>query len=141
MASGALAALAATLVLGFVEAMARFYPARRTWLKMRRLNGRTRMRKFRERMEATAENKTPRFLALVLFALVIVWVVLGARALDKRWYEVLLDLFPYPIVSIALLRMPSALRAVATRMKEFEEMFGDRPDEPDEGDGSAVVAL
>jgi hypothetical protein len=142
MASGVIASLAATLVLGFVEGMARFYPARRTWLRMRRINGRRAMRRFRERIESAAESRASRLLAGVLLALVVGWIA-AARLLDKRWYEVLLDVLPYALVSAALLRMRPAMRRVAERMRDYEEDHGDRPDEDmDEGQGGpAELAL
>jgi hypothetical protein len=142
MTSGVVASLVAALVLGFVEGMARFYPARRAWLRMRRINGRRAMRKYRERIEAAAESKTSRVLASVLIALVAAWVA-AASLLDKRWYEVLLDVFPYALISAALLRMRPAMRRVAARMRDYEDDHGDRPDEDfDEGEGGpAELAL
>jgi predicted membrane chloride channel (bestrophin family) len=142
MASGVIASLAAALVLGFVEGMARFYPARRAWLRMRRINGRRAMRRFRERIEAAAESRASRALAGVLLALVAAWIAVSGL-LDKRWYEVLLDVLPYGLVSAALLRMRPAMRRVAERMRDYEEDHGDRPDEDwDEGQGGpAELAL
>jgi hypothetical protein len=142
MASGVIASLAAALVLGFVEGMARFYPARRTWLRMRRINGRRAMRRFRERIEAAAESRASRVLATVLLALVAAWIA-ASSLLDKRWYEVLLDVLPYGLVSAALLRMRPAMRRVAERMRDYEEDHGDRPDQDlDEGQGGpAELAL
>lgn len=147
MASGVIASLAAALVLGFVEGMARFYPARRAWLRMRRINGRRAMRRFRERIEAAAESRVSRILAGVLVVLVAAWI--AASLLDlafvgaKRWHEVLLDVFPYGLVSAALLRMRPAMRRVAERMRDYEDDHGDRPDEDlDEGQGGpAELAL
>jgi hypothetical protein len=142
MASGVIASLAATLVLGFVEGMARFYPARRAWLRMRRINGRRAMRRFRERIESAAESRASRILAGALLALVVGWIA-ASGLLDKRWYEVLLDVLPYGLVSAALLRMRPAMRRVAERMRDYEEDHGDRPDEDtDEGQGGpAELAL
>jgi len=142
MASGVIASLAATLVLGFVEGMARFYPARRAWLRMRRINGRRAMRRFRERIEAAAESRASRILAVVLLALVAAWIA-ASSLLDKRWYEVLLDVLPYGLVSAALLRIRPAMRRVAERMRGYEDDHGDRPDEDlDEGHGGpAELAL
>ena len=137
-----IASLAAALVLGFVEGMARFYPARRAWLRMRRINGRRAMRRFRERIEAAAESRASRALAGVLLALVAAWIAVSGL-LDKRWYEVLLDVLPYGLVSAALLRMRPAMRRVAERMRDYEDDHGDRPDEDwDEGQGGpAELAL
>lgn len=145
MASGVIASLAATLVLGFVEGIARFYPARRAWLRMRRINGRRAMRRFRERIEAAAESRASRALAGALLALVAAWIAVATLTslLDKRWYEVLLDVLPYGLVSAALLRMRPAMRRVAERMRDYEEGHGDRPDQDwDEGQGGpAELAL
>lgn len=140
MASGAVAAFIAVLALGFVEGFRRFYPSRRTWMRLRSLNGRRAVRAMRERFEAAAERRTARLLALLLLGLVAVWIA-AASLLDKRWYEVALDAFPYALVSIALLRTPGALRAVAARMKDYERDFDDDR-EVETGDGGpAAVAL
>jgi hypothetical protein len=84
-------------------------------------------------------------LALVLLLLVAVWVATSSL-LDKYWYEVALDSLPYAFVSIALLRIPGALRAMAERMREFERSVGEDPDKEfddlDGGDGGpTAVAL
>ncbi len=140
MASGAVAAFIAVLALGFVEGFRRFYPSRRTWMRLRSLNGRRAVRAMRERFEAAAERRTARLLALLLLGLVAVWIA-TASLLDKRWYEVALDAFPYALVSIALLRTPGALRSVAARMKDYEGDFDDDR-EVETGDGGpAAVAL
>jgi hypothetical protein len=99
----------------------------------------------RERFEAASTRRTPRILALILLGLVVVWVAVSSL-LDKYWYEVALDSLPYAFVSIALLRMPGALRAVAERMREFERSVGEDPDRDlddlDGGDGGpTAVAL
>ncbi|HJR43995.1 MAG TPA: hypothetical protein VJ927_00155 [Actinomycetota bacterium] len=142
MTTGLIAALVATLALGFVEGMRRFYPSRQTWRRLRRTRGRLAVRLMRERFEAAAERGSPRVLAEVLAGLVIVWIAI-ASLLDKRWYEVVTDVLPYVFVGIALFRLPGALRAIAERMKVYEREVGEDPDEDwrEGGDGPAVLAL
>jgi hypothetical protein len=142
MTSGTIAALIGVLVLGFVEGLRRFYPARRTWLRMRRMHGRLAVRLLRERYERAAAHRAPRLLAMVLAVLVIAWVV-GASWLDKRWYEVVLDVLPYVFVGLALVRTPGALGAIGGRMKEYEREQGEDPDKDlfDEGPGADEIAL
>lgn len=141
MATGVVAALIGVLALGFVEGLRRFYPARRTWLRLRRARGRLAVRLLRERFEAAAARRTPRTLATLLLCLVIAWVA-AASLLDKRWYEVVLDVLPYVFAGIALLRTSGALSAVAERMKDYERDAGEDPDRPlDEGPGEDVIAL
>ena len=142
MTSGAIAALIGVLVLGFVESLHRFYPARRTWLRMRRQRGRLSVRLLRERYERAAAYGAPRLLAVILAVLVIAWVAV-ASWLDKRWYEVLLDVLPYVFVGLALMRTPAALAAIGERMKEYEREQGEDPDKDlfDEGPGSGEIAL
>src|ERR671919_1504457 len=142
MTSGAIAALIGVLVLGFVEGLRRFYPARRTWLRMRRLRGRLAVRLLRERYERAAAHRAPRRLAVALVVLVIAWVA-SASWLDKRWYEVALDVLPYVFVGLALVRTPGALRAIGERMKEYEREQGEDPDKDlyDEGPGAGEIAL
>lgn len=132
MASGVIAALIAVLALGYVEGMRRFYPARRTWIRLRSRHGRRAVKAMRERFEAAAGRRTPRLLAALLLALVVVWVGVSPL-LDKYWYEVALDAVPYAFVSIALLRIPGALRVVAERMRDYERDAGEDPDASDEG--------
>ncbi|MDQ3986907.1 MAG: hypothetical protein M3280_10490 [Actinomycetota bacterium] len=124
MRSSLIATLAAALSLGFVEAFGRFYPARATWMRLRRARGWLAMRRMRERIEAGAGRRTSRILAGVLVVLVATWIAV-ASLLDKRWWEVALDLVPYAIVGVALLRVGPALRAVAKRMRDYEHEFGD----------------
>ena len=95
----------------------------------------------RARAERAADPQLSRRLATLMVALVIVWV--GASSLlDKRWHEVVFDVTPYLIVSIALLRTPYVLRSVAERMKEYERDAGEDPDAPLPGeDGPEAVAL
>jgi hypothetical protein len=138
-ASGVIAALAAALALGFVEGVGRFYPARPTWSRLWRTRGRESVRAMRERFEAAGRRRAPGGLVQLLFGLVIVWVAV-ASLLDKRWFEVVLDVLPYVIVLAALLRTPVALRRVAERMKTYERDAGEDPD-AGAGDGPTALAL
>jgi hypothetical protein len=142
MTSATIAALTAVLALGFVEGMRRFYPARRTWLRLRSRHGRRAVRAMRKRFEAVAARRINLVLAVLLMTLVAIWIALSPL-LDKRWYEVALDSLPYALVSVALLRTPGALRAMAERMKEFERSAGEDPDaDYDAGDGGpTAIAL
>ena len=66
----------------------------------------------------------------------------AAPLLDKRWYEVALDSLPYAFVSLAFLRAPGTLRAIANRMRDYERDAGEDPDdEVDDGEGTDVIAL
>lgn len=130
----------AVLAIGFIEGMARFYPSRETWLRLRSSHGWRAMKASRERFEAAAARKMPRYLAVGLIILVIVWVALK-DALDKSWLEVALDVLPYVLVSVGLLRVPSALRRVAKRMKEHERAAGFDPDDPAGDGGPTAIAL
>jgi hypothetical protein len=135
MTTAAVAALISVLALGVVEGLRRFYPALQTWRRLRSRHGRRAVRAMRKRFEAAAARRTPRLLALTLLLLVAVWVA-ASSLLDKYWYEVALDSLPYAFVSIALLRIPGALRAIAERMREFERSVGEDPDrELDDLDG------
>ena len=141
MTTGILAALVAVLAWAFVEGFARFYPARETWLRIRRTRGREAVRRMRERFEVASDKRMGRRLLTFVIALLIIWIA-SASLLDKRWYEVVADALPSVIVAIALLRVPSATRAVAARMKEYERDAGDDPDEPFGGDaGPTALAL
>jgi hypothetical protein len=140
MASGAVAALIAGLAWAFVEGIRLFYPARQTWMRIRSRHGRRAARAMRERFEAAASKRTPRILALILLALVGVWIA-SSSLLDKRWYEVVADVLPYAFVSIALLRVPPALRAIAERMRNYEKDHGEDPDRPYEDEGPTALAL
>ena len=42
-----------------------------------------------------------------------------APVLDKRWHEVVLEILPYVFVLVAMMRMPTVLRKVAERMKDY----------------------
>ena len=129
-------------MLGFEEGMRRFYPSKATWLQLRSRHGRRAVRAMRERLAQTAENKLTRGLATVLLMLVILWVA-TAPLLDKRWHEVVLDVLPYVLVGVALLRTPSTLRTIAERMRQHERDFGEDPDSDyGTGDGGpAAIAL
>ena len=145
MTTAGIAALIAVLALGVVEGLRRFYPARETWRRLRSRHGRRAVRAMRERFEGVAARRTPRVLAFILLLLVVGWVA-ASSLLDKYWYEVALDALLYAFVSIALLRTPGALRAIAARMREFERSVGEDPDKDyddlDGGDGGpTAVAL
>ena len=140
MESGFAAALVATLAVGFVECLGRFYPARPTWRRLRRARGRMAMIRMRERYETAAARGAPRFLALALLVLVVAWIA-SASLLDKRWYEVAIDVVPYAIVGLALLRMPPAMKAIAERMKDYEREAGDDSDARDEDWPDDVATL
>jgi hypothetical protein len=142
MASGVIASLVAVVALGFIEGLGRFYPARRAWWRLRRTHGRRAVRAMRERFEAAAARRTPRWLALLLLGLVVGWVA-SASLLDKRWHEVVMDVLPYVIVLAALLRTPGIMRSIAERMKDYEREAGEDPDaklEDGEG-GPTALAL
>src|ERR671910_3224221 len=105
MTTTGLAALFAVLALGFVEGFGRFYPSKRTWLRLRSRHGRRAVRAMRERFESAAQAKAGRKVGTFLLGLAIVWIA-ASPLLDKRWYEVVLDILPYIFVLIAILRMP-----------------------------------
>lgn len=132
--SAVIAALIGTLVLGFVEALARFYPSKRTWMRLRSRNGRRAVWAMRERLAELAEHRLIRILAILLFGLVLGWIA-SASLLDKRWYEVVYDVTPYALVGAAMLRTPSALRRIAARMKSYEDEMGDDPERDIHGPG------
>jgi hypothetical protein len=144
MTSAVIAVLLAGLTLAFVEALGYFYPARKTWWRLRRTHGRKAVRAMRERVEEVADRRTPRVLAEVLLGFMVVWIAISPL-LDKRWYEVAVDAFPYVFVGIALFRSRPSLKAMAVRMRDFEREAGEDPDKPffdDEGDGDAsAIAL
>ncbi len=127
------------MVLAFVEGLRLFYPARETWLRLRRARGRRSVRVMRQRYETTAKGTTPRRLATLLLGLIIIWVAI-ASLLDKRWNEVVLDVLPSAVIWAALLRTPGALGVIAERMKDFERSMGEDPDaEQGEGDGGPTA--
>jgi hypothetical protein len=136
--SSAIAALVAVLVLGFVEGVGRFYPSREAWTRLRRVRGREAVRAMRERYERAGSRRPPKLLLGLLPALVVAWVA-AASLLDKRWWEVVLDVVPYAIVYVALLRTPAAMRGVGARMKAREREAGDDPDAPPDSDGGPTA--
>ena len=144
MTSAVIAVLIAGLTLAFVEGLGHFYPAKKTWWRLRSQHGRAAVRAMRERIEDVASKRTPAVLAEVLLGLLVIWVAISP-VLDKRWYEVAIDAFPYAFVGLALLRSRPALRAIAARMKEYEKDAGEDPDKPlfdDGGDGDpTAIAL
>lgn len=143
MTTAIIASFAAVVALGFLEGVGRFYPARKTWWRLRRTRGRSAVVLMRARCERAADPGLARRLASLMVSLVVVWVGI-ASLLDKRWHEVLWDVTPYLIVSIALLRTPRILRSVADRMKGYEKDAGEDPDEPGigrNGNGPEAVAL
>ena len=141
MTSAILASFAAVAALGFLEGVGRFYPARKTWWRLRRTRGRSAVILMRARVERAVDLRLSRQLASLMVALVIVWIGF-ASLLDKRWHEVLFDVTPYLIVSIALLRTPYVMCSVADRMKGYEKDAGEDPDAPLPGeDGPTAVAL
>lgn len=141
MTSGTISAFIAGLVLGYIEALRHFYPAHKTWLRLRSRNGRRAVRAMRLRLEDLANSGITRRVGLILLALVIVWIAVSP-ALDKRWYEVAVDVLPYVFVLIALLRAPGSLRAIAERMKGYERDKGEDPGlDFDEDPGTDEIAL
>lgn len=138
MTSGAIAALVAGLALAFVEGVGRFYPSRETWSRLRRARGREAVRAMRERFEGAGSRRPPRLLLTLLLGLVIAWVA-AASLLDKRWWEVVLDVLPYAFVYAALLRTPTVMHRVGQRMKDREREAGDDPDAPLGGDGDPTA--
>jgi hypothetical protein len=143
MISGFVASSIAVLALAFAEGLGRFYPARKTWVRLRSLHGRRAVRAMRERLEATARHNLPRLLALALLALVIGWAA-SASLLDKRWYEVVMDVLPYCFVCLLMVRTPVIVGRIAERMKDYERSVGEDPDVPfidQEGDGPTALAL
>ena len=141
MTSAIIASFAAVAALGFLEGVGRFYPARKTWWRLRRTRGRSAVVMMRARIERAVDPGLSRRLASLMVALVLVWIGTSSL-LDKRWHEVLFDVTPYLIVSVALLRTPYLLRSVADRMREYEKDAGEDPDAPLPGeDGPTAVAL
>jgi hypothetical protein len=143
MTSGLVASSIAVLALAFAEGLGRFYPARKTWVRLRSLHGRRAVRAMRERLEATARHNLPRLLALVLLALVIGWVA-SASLLDKRWNEVVMDVLPYCFGCLLMVRTPVIVGRIAKRMRDYERSVGEDPDVPiidQEGGGPTALAL
>lgn len=144
MPSGVIASLIAVLALAFVEGMGRFYPARKTWWRLRRMHGRRAVRAMRERFEGLAESRLFRILALTLLGFAIGWIA-SASLLDKRWHELVLDVLPSAFVGVALLRVPTIVRSMATRMRTYEREAGEDPDKElaglEDDEGPAALAL
>lgn len=143
MTTAIIASFAAVAALGFLEGVGRFYPARKTWWRLRRTRGRSAVVMMRARCERAADPHLARRLAALMLGLVVVWIG-TASLLDKRWHEVVWDVTPYVIVAAALLRTPKVLTSVADRMKEYEKDAGEDPDAPGmgrNGDGPEAVAL
>ena len=122
--TGVVAAFVAAIAWMFVEIFARLYPSRETWARLRLEHGRSGVQSLRERIEAAARTRAARYVLLAMGTLVIAWVA-SASLLDKRWWEVVLDLLPYVIIGGAVLRAPGALRSVAARMRAYEQASGD----------------
>lgn len=139
MTSGIVAISLAALVWAFVEGLGRFYPSKAAWLRIRSRHGRRVARSMRERFEAVADRGTPRWLTIVLAVLAVTWIAL-ASLLDKRWWEVVMDIAPYVLVGGAFLRLPKVMRKIADRMKDYEKDFPDPDDDVGDG-GPAAVAL
>jgi hypothetical protein len=141
MTTGLIAIAVATFVLGFVEAFGRIYPSKATWLRIRSRHGRRAARKMRERFEMGALRGTPRWLTILMAVLVGGWIA-SAPLLDKRWWEVVLDVLPYALVAGAFLRLPAVMQMIADRMRRYERDIGEDPDSDLDGDGgAAVIAL
>ena len=142
MDSAIIASGTAFLAWAFVEGLGSFYPSRAAWLRIRSRHGRRVARAMRERFEAGAERGTPKWLTTVLIVLVGGWIA-SASLLDKRWWEVVLDVLPYALVGAAFLRIPPVMHKVAERMRRYEKDIGEDPDSDlDDGDGGvAVIAL
>ncbi|HWC14632.1 MAG TPA: hypothetical protein VG929_08550 [Actinomycetota bacterium] len=139
MTSAIVAISMAALVWAFVEGLGRFYPSKAAWLRIRSRHGRRVARSMRERFEAVADAGTPRWLTILLAVLVVGWIA-SASLLDKRWWEVVMDVAPYVLVGGAFLRLPKVMRKIAERMKDYEKDFPD-PDHEEGDGGAAVIAL
>lgn len=122
--SGLAAAFLAALAWAFVEVFARIYPSRETWARMRLEHGRSAVQGLRQRIETVAHTRASRYALVLLGALAAAWIA-SASLLDKRWWEVVLDVLPYGIIGGALLRAPRALKTVAARMRDYERASGD----------------
>jgi hypothetical protein len=122
--SGLAAVFLAALAWAFIELFARLYPSRETWARMRKEYGRSGVQGLRERIEAAARTRAARYVLVFMGVLVIAWIA-SASLLDKRWWEVALEVLPYAIIGGALLRAPGALRSVAARMRDYERASGD----------------
>ena len=125
MFDGALVAVfLAVLAWALLELFALIYPSRETWARLRREQGRRAVLALRQRIEAAAASRMTRAVAAALAVLVVAWIA-SASLLDKRWWEVVLDVLPYGFIGGALLRAPAALAAVARRMRGYEQSSGE----------------
>lgn len=143
MTSGVVASFIAVLALAFAEGLGRFYPARRTWLRLRSQHGRRAIRAMRERFEAVGRSRAPRFVAILLLGLVLGWIS-SKSLLDRSWIEVGTDVLPYVFICITMLRIPSIIRRIVERMKDHERSVGEDPAVPlidQDGDGPSAIAL
>ena len=141
MTSGLIAIASAALVWVFVEGLGRFYPSKAAWLRIRSRHGRRVARSMRERFEAIAQRGIPQWLP-ILFGVVVGGWIAAASLLDKRWWEVVIDVLPSLIVGSAALRLPHVMRKIAERMKDYERDLGEDPDSDIEGEGGvAAIAL
>ena len=139
MTTGIVAICMAALVWAFVEGLGRFYPSKAAWLRIRSRHGRRVARSMRERFETGADRGTPGWLTTLLAVLVVAWIA-SASLLDKRWWEVVMDVAPYVFVGAAFLRFPKVMRKIAERMKDYEKDFPDPDDERGDG-GATAIAL
>jgi hypothetical protein len=143
MNTGAVASFIAILALAFAEGLGRFYPARRTWLRLRSQQGRRAVRAMRERFEAVGRSRAPRFVAVLMVGLVLGWIS-SKSLLDRSWLEIGTDVLPYVFISIVMLRIPSIVNHIVERMKDHERSVGEDPDVPlidQDGDGPSAIAL
>lgn len=141
MDSGIIAIGTAFLAWGFVEGFGSFYPSKAAWLRIRSRHGRRVARAMRERFEAGAARGTPGWLIIAFCVLVGAWIA-SASLLDKRWWEVVLDVAPYALVGAAFVRLPRMMARIAERMRNYEKDLGEDPEGNDDGDGgAAVIAL
>jgi len=143
MNTGAVASFIAILALAFAEGLGRFYPARRTWLRLRSQQGRRAVRAMRERFEAVGRSRAPRFVAVLMVGLVLGWIS-SKSLLDRSWLEIGTDVLPYVFISIVMLRIPSIVGHIVERMKDHERSVGEDPDVPlidQDGDGPSAIAL
>lgn len=122
--SSAAAIFLAALAWAFVEVFGRVYPSRETWARLRREHGRSSVTTMREGIERAAAGRAVHYALTFMTALAVAWIA-SASLLDKRWWEVLLDVLPYALVGCALLRAPAALRSIARRMRDYEHMSGE----------------
>lgn len=75
MTTAIIASFAAVVALGFLEGVGRFYPARKTWWRLRRTRGRSAVVLMRARCERAADPGLARRLASLMVSLVVVWEV------------------------------------------------------------------